>query len=373
VIRRFAASRSGRVTIFVVNLALGVALLGFVLSRFGRPALSLLETQISVGGLLVFVASGGAALIALSRRWQGILASRTQPPGLGRMVLFRSAAHSLAVLVPSGKLGGDPLRIWFLHRCRVPLPSAIASVVIDRTQEIATVTPFSIAFASLLLLHEVPYVGDVIVTSVVAAASFAVAVVWALRRLREGKGVVTAMLRRMGADRARFIGAQMDSLDAAETEVVASVRARGQMVRSVMLGLLANLLVILEFAALLAAFDLPLSPVTVAAALFATGAAHLLPVPASIGVLEGAQIWIFQILGYPPDVGLAVGLAVRLRELLWMAPGLLLFVVPGFTPRLGSANGASRAGGPPPVRGGAAKEGRAVPPPEASRRGPGGS
>ena len=28
-------------------------------------------------------------------------------------------------------------------------------------------------------------------------------------------------------------------------------------------------------------------------------------------------------LGYPTEVGLAVGLAVRLRELLWMAPGVV--------------------------------------------------
>jgi uncharacterized membrane protein YbhN (UPF0104 family) len=68
---------------------------------------------------------------------------------------------------------------------------------------------------------------------------------------------------------------------------------------------------------------LPTNPTAVVAAVFATGAAHMLPVPAGIGVLEGAQIWIFSMLGYPTEVGLAVGLAVRLRELTWMLPGLL--------------------------------------------------
>ena len=62
---------------------------------------------------------------------------------------------------------------------------------------------------------------------------------------------------------------------------------------------------------------------TVIAAIFATGAAHMFPVPAGIGVLEGGQVWLFGMLGYPADVGLAVGLAVRLRELLWMLPGVL--------------------------------------------------
>ena len=88
-------------------------------------------------------------------------------------------------------------------------------------------------------------------------------------------------------------------------------------------GLGTNLLVLAELGLLLAAFGLPSSPLAVVAAIFATGAAHMLPVPAGLGVLEGAQIWLFGMLGYPADVGLAVGLAVRLRELLWMLPGLL--------------------------------------------------
>ena len=58
------------------------------------------------------------------------------------------------------------------------------------------------------------------------------------------------------------------------------------------------------------------------AAIFATGAAHMLPIPAGIGVLEGANMWLFQMLGYPTEVGLAVGLAARLRELIWMLPGV---------------------------------------------------
>ena len=54
-----------------------------------------------------------------------------------------------------------------------------------------------------------------------------------------------------------------------------------------------------------------------------------------IGVLEGAQVWIFGMLGYPTEVGLAVGLAVRLRELLWMAPGVVFLMVSGLRTSIG--------------------------------------
>jgi uncharacterized membrane protein YbhN (UPF0104 family) len=88
-------------------------------------------------------------------------------------------------------------------------------------------------------------------------------------------------------------------------------------------GLLINMGVLLEYKLLLAAFGLPSHLIAVIAAIFATGAAHSMPVPAGVGGLEGGQIAIFAALGYPAEVGLAVALAVRLRELLWLVPGLV--------------------------------------------------
>jgi hypothetical protein len=43
-------------------------------------------------------------------------------------------------------------------------------------------------------------------------------------------------------------------------------------------------------------------------------------------------MFIFGALGHPPEVGLAVGLAVRLRELVWILPGLLYLMVRGIRP-----------------------------------------
>src|SRR5439155_24786752 len=106
-----------------------------------------------------------------------------------------------------------------------------------------------------------------------------------------------------------------------------------RMARAFALGLAANLLVLGEYALLLAAFGLPSGPVAVVAAVFATGAAHSLPIPAAVGALEGAELWLFGMLGHPPAVGLAVGLVVRLREVAWIVPGILYLMMraPGLT------------------------------------------
>src|SRR5438094_312100 len=125
----------------------------------------------------------------------------------------------------------------------------------------------------------------------------------------------------------------MDVLGAAEEEAARLIAQPRRIARAFALGLLANLLVLAEYALLLAAFGLPSGPVAVVAAVFATGAAHSLPVPAAVGALEGAELWLFGMLGHPPAVGLAVGLAVRLREVAWIVPGILYLMMrgPGLT------------------------------------------
>jgi uncharacterized protein (TIRG00374 family) len=219
-------------------------------------------------------------------------------------------------------MGGDPLRAWLATRARVPAGESIASVTVDRTQEIATSAPFSVIFALLLLQVGIPQLEQALVTIVIGTAGLAIGVVIAVRRLRRGSGLVTAFARGTRLDRFDFVESQMDVLEAAEQATLALVDQPRRMLWAFVWGLFANLLVIIEFALLLRAFGLPDDATAIVAAIFATGAAHMFPIPAGVGVLEGAQMWLFQALGYPADVGLAVGLAVRLREIVWMLPGL---------------------------------------------------
>src|SRR5207247_5340038 len=174
------------------------------------------------------------------------------------------------------------------------------------------------------------------------------------RRLRLGAGLVTALARSSGLTRLAFVRQQMDVLGAAEEEAARLIAQPQRIARAFALGLAANLLVLGEYALLLAAFGLPSGPVAVVAAVFATGAAHSIPVPAAVGALEGAELWLFGMLGHPPAVGLAVGLAVRLREVAWIVPGILYLMLRGpgltrgaLTTPPGLSTGAAH---PPPAR-----------------------
>lgn len=311
------------------NLLVAAAGLGYLLFRFGRPALALLGAGPSPLLLAAFLGAVAAGLVGYALRWRILLAGLDTPSGLARLTAFRAAGQSVSSLVPSAKLGGEPLRAYLLvHDC-VPGAEAIASVAVDRTLEMGASAGFAVLFAVLLVRRGVPALQGALVTVSLAAAALGLGVAVTARRLRRGTGLVTAVARLTGLDRLRVVREQIGVLAGAEEAAGRLLAQPSRLGLAFLVGVAVNVVVLVEYTLLLAAFGLPAGPLAVVAAIFATGAAHTLPVPAAVGALEGAEMFLFGTLGYPPEVGLAVGLAVRLRELVWVSPGLVYLAARG--------------------------------------------
>ena len=304
------------------NLVVGIAALVWALHRFGGPALSLLSRAPSVPLLIAFVLAIALGLTASGLRWSVLLGGLGSHVALATLTACRAAGHSLSSLVPSGRMGGEPLRAYLAVQQGVPAPQAIASVTVDRTLEMGGGSVFAAVFGAVLVQQGIPALRGAAFTLGVAAIGLAIGVAFIVRRLRRGEGLVTAVASGTGLDRFGAVRARMATIGAAEGDVNELVGQPRRVGLAFGLSIATHTLVLVEYWLLLSAFGLPSGPVAVVAANFATGAVHSLPVPAGIGVLEGSQLWLFTMLGYPADVGLAVGLAVRLRELLWVLPGL---------------------------------------------------
>jgi len=303
-----------------VNLALGLVGLGWVLREFGRGALDVLSTRPSIVPLIAFVAAVLAAIAASALRWRVVLGAFPDPPGLRRLVAFRAASQTLASILPGGRVGGEPLRVWYAMQAGVPTPIAVTSVVVDRTLEMATGLPFVVAFALVLATRNVPGIEQAAIAAVVGMASLGVAAATGIRRLRRG-GLLAPFVESLGRWRpglAQHAGVVAQAEDAARRLLDEPRR----LAIALAIGVAADCLTLVQFACLLAAFGLPHAPIAVVAAVFASGAARMLPVPGAVGTVEAAEVWIFGVLGHPPEVGLAVGIATRLRDLVWAAPGL---------------------------------------------------
>ena len=311
------------------NLAVATALLALGLWWFGRPALAVLSADPSWAGLAGFVVAVAAVLAVGAVRWRVILGGLGHAPPLGALALHGAAAQSVAMLVPSARLGGDPVRAYLLARDGVPAPACIATVAVDRVLDLGASVAFTVVFVTMLLQAGVPALGGVLVTVVIGALGLGAGVWVTVRRLRSGRGVVTALARATRLDRFGMVARTMDVMLAAERDAARLVEQPGRMAAGFALGVALNVVVLAEYWLLLRAFALPSGPLPLVATIFGVGAAHSMPVPAGVGVLEGSQMFLFAVLGHPAEVGLAVGLAVRLRMLVWVLPGLVHLAVRG--------------------------------------------
>ena len=311
------------------NLVVGGAALVWVLTRWGTPALALLARPIAPAAAMGFAGAAATALLLYAFRWRRVLVGVGGRSGLLPLVAFRAAGQSVSLLLPSARVGGDPLRAFLLARDGVAAPAAIASVAVDRLLEMAATAPFACAYGASLLRAGVPELQGAMVSVSLGAITVVAAIAAASRRLRRGAGLVTSLARAMRIDRLGIVGDRMHVLVDAEDAARRLATRPARMGRTFALGVAANVVVLVEYHFLLATLGLPAGALDVVAAIFAAGAAHSLPVPAAVGALEGAETWLFTTLGHPPEVGLAVALAVRLRELVWAVPGLVWLIVRG--------------------------------------------
>src|SRR5262249_4403118 len=118
------------------------------------------------------------------------------------------------------------------------------------------------------------------------------------------------------------VGSQIAAIGDAEEATARLLGARAAIARAFAVGVATDVLGLLEYHLLLSAFGLPAGPVAVVAAIFATGAAHALPVPGAGGARGGAEFRRLGPPGPPPAVGLGVGRAGGLRGLVGVVPGL---------------------------------------------------
>ena len=315
--------------IVATNLVVAIAVLVWVFWDKGAAALAQLTRDPSWPTFAAFLLVVLGLWAGATWRWRLVLGGVCRPPGFTALLRYRLAGQSISMLIPSAKLGGEPVRGYLLAQGGVAVSDAIASVAVDRVLDMGAGTVFTVLFAAVLLHYGVPSIEGPLEGVVIGALALLVGVAVTIRRLHGGRGVVTAMVRRSRLDRWGVVERRMATLADAE-ESAQRLAAQGRlMARAFGCGLLVNLTVLLEYKLLLAAFGLPSELIAVVAALFGTGAAHSMPIPGGVGVLDGSQMVLFAALGYPTEVGLAVALAVRLRELLWLVPGLAYLAARG--------------------------------------------
>lgn len=316
----------------LVTLAGGLGLFIWLLSDIDLKAVGADVARIGWQGALAIVLAFSIGFVADVVSWlmmfRSVAVSRLW---LGRLLLVQMVGEALNVVTPFGSLGGEPFKALLLKRhYDVAYRESTASLLLIQTVNSLAMVPFTIGSAYLLLGRGLlaPAIEKTIFFAAIWIGTFMLLVYGALhmralatlqRRLGE-----SPFFRRFGAER---LAKGLHVMKDIEEHLFYFVRhTPGRSAVSLVLALANWVFGAVEMYLIFLFLG---HPITLTDAWMIEGIVVLVRgvtffVPAHLGVQDGAITLIGQALTGSPEIGLAVALLRRGRELAWTAVGLAI-------------------------------------------------
>ena len=316
--------KGGRAGLKAALVALGLAVLGYILWRVGWPAI---RANLALVGWRFFalVALYAVAQTGFAAAWALVLEPLPKVNAFPSLFAVYLAGDAVNYLTP-GNVAGEPLKAHLLRR-DFGGGNAVASLTLHKQAELFAQCLYVLAGAGVAVIaFPLPRVARVLaVAGAAALALLLVVMTWALRR-GSFRGIVAWLAR------FRWL-ARLTRFEEAAREVDERVktfhgrhpwRFAGAIALS-FVGWCGGLLETLILLKLLT------GATSLTAALAAEGLAMvlnnmLLFMPGRIGSAEGIRVAVFVMLGYPAAQGVAWGIVRRARELVWIGLGILVMV-----------------------------------------------
>ncbi len=254
-----------------------------------------------------------------------------------RLVAIRTAGEAINMTTPAAYVGGEPVKAYLLRRQGVPLVEGLASVVTAKTtMTLAQVLFILLGIAIGFWLLSAPGSPDHAQISILAMSVgallllFGAGVFVTVQRHGLFTGLLTVLRRcriRIG-----FLETREDKLLALDQAILRFYsRDRRGFVLSTGLYFVGWLTEALEVYVMIACLGLPVTvPIAIslgALSVFIKGGTFF--IPGSVGAQEGGNLVLLMAFGYTDVDGITFALLRRLRELVWIAIGLVCLAVLG--------------------------------------------
>lgn len=313
------ASRSGVRTASWLGLALGLAVAVALVAWQGAGTVAHLLA--STRWTLLLVAGFAVPQLLLATVSWRLLFPPGGAPRFSLALLALWIGSSINLLLPVASIGGDVVRARLLALWTGKTRDAVASAVVDKTLQVATLPALGLIgiAAFLRLLPNAGSIGPALLGVILLGVGIALAV------LVQRAGVF-AFLAVRGERLVRK--SSWDGLVGRASDLDGAIRALYQRPATILgswsLRLLARLSLSGELwlAARLLGHPITLSDAILLRTFSFVMRAVAFPVPAGLGVQEGSFVVLGPLIGLPPDVALATSLASRAREIVSSVPGL---------------------------------------------------
>lgn len=318
------------------GLFLGLGLAGFALLawQFGFAGVAMAFERLRPPVLVLYMVVAAAVYSGYTLRWLLVSRALGAPSHFGRLLGARLSADAVGSLLPTARMAGDPLRVALLAGPELRGTLATACVATDRILELIGNIFAVTVYLSLFSLHHTA--GErasaarvMIPVMLFLLAALAVPLIMLGRGLRPLAFVERLAARRPGVRLARYAKLVTET----ENHLVIFFREHPAVfLAGLMLSLTVEAMIVLQYWLLLAAFGIDVDPTTLLVAIALTGAAHVVPTPAGLGALEGAQVTLFAATAGQPALGFVVAVVMRIHETLWIGIGLTILSVRGLPP-----------------------------------------
>ena len=301
----------------------------------GLLAVLLIEVDLGqVWGRLEDVGTWGIAAVLMLRvlvvaadsyAWQLTLPSVPQATvWFGRLWNVMLIGEALNKVLPLASVGGEPVKIALLHkRFGIDLREATASIVLWQTLNNFSMVAFvAIGFAAMFAMTSLDPAFRLAAAAGLVAFAVGIALFFLIQRKKVVSRIAAWLGRRFGARAERVL---LTIHDVEDRLIAFYGQARERFGAAFLLCFSTWVLSAVEIHLALHLMGYPASWIDslVIAAVTVLVRAALFMVPAGIGTQDGALVLICGSITGSPDLGLALAAILRLRELVWVAVGLM--------------------------------------------------
>lgn len=318
----------------LVSLGIGAAAVALLFRHFGIDELAAALGRVRPWILLPAALVGTAVRIGYALRWRFCAASFGISCALRRFVQARLAGDALGAVLPTGRIGGDPLRVALLREPGAPAAMPTASVALDRFVEWVGNTFCALGCVMVFAASRADAASGATTWLLVTMVAALAALIAPLTMLRCGRRPFKPLYRlegRVPPGVWRWLRLLYDT----ETQLSEVFRHRPRVVTIGMAAsLVLELAILLEYRLLLGVFGIDLGWPTMMMVVVTGGLARAVPIPAGLGALEASQVGLLAVAAGAPEMGFVVGIVLRMHEAFWVLAGFVALAMQGGLERL---------------------------------------
>lgn len=307
---------------------LSVALLVWVARTISLQATLDTLQQLGTTELILLIVINIAVLTTFTGRWWLLLHTLGQRIPIWRLMGYRLTAFAISYFTPGSHFGGEPYQVYAVsHYHKVPMPISLAAITLDKLLEMLINLAVLLAGALILVVMQsgiAPWIEWQIIIYALLLLAIPTGLLVALWQGRHPLTGLIALFSKL-IRRPLMQSSWAQTIQASEVQAIWLCRNHPRMVGLAFLITICTWVgVIWEYWLLTDMLNLSLSTQQLIASLVAARIAILIPVPAGLGALEAGQMLAMESVGLDPNVGAAIAVVIRARDVLSGLVGLML-------------------------------------------------